>query len=86
MWGMTTWTLHNRAREHVLAAKKHLADSAFGERYEEAHPTVDVMISFDIFHHTRDALRLRIEEAITIQRMRPVLNRCLEDMGTGFLI
>ena len=83
---MTTRTLHNHAREHILAAKKHLADSAFGEHYEETYPTVDPVISFDIIHHNRDALRLRIEEAMTIQRMRPVLNRCLEDMGTGFLI
>ena len=45
---------------------------------------VDPVISFDIIHHNRDALRLRIEEAMTIQRMRPVLNRRLEDIETGF--
>ena len=38
------------------------------------------------FKHCRDELRLHIKEALAIQHHRPQLNRCDEDMGTGFLI
>ena len=83
--GMTTRTLHERAREHVLAAKKHSVDSAFGDHYDEFHPSEEPRILFEVVVRNRDPLRLHIEEALTIKRLKPALNRRQEDMGTGFL-
>ena len=36
--GMTTRRLHDRAREHITAAKNGMKASAFGEHYKEEHP------------------------------------------------
>ena len=60
---MTTQTLHKRAHEHVLAAKKHSINSAFGDHYEEFHPSEEPRIFFEVVVRNRDPLILHIEEA-----------------------
>ena len=84
--GMTTRALHTRALEHIAGARKHSLKSAFGEHYKNKHPKMAPSLNFRILHQCRDELHLHIEEALAIQRHRPPLNRCDEDMGTGFLI
>ena len=69
----------------MLAAKKHSVDSAFGDHYDEFHPSEEPRILFEVVVRNRDPLRLHIEEALTIKRLKPALNRRQEDMGTGFL-
>ncbi len=83
--GMTTRKLHDRAREHVAAAKQHMSSSAFGEHYKNDHPSDVPAITFKIIEHQTDVLRLHIEEALAINRLKPPLNRRQEHLSTGFL-
>ena len=84
--GMTTRTLHERAREHLNAAKNRSPSSAFGEHYDVKHPSAHPNIDFEIVEWQPDDLRLHIAEAMAIQRSKPELNRRIEDTGTGFLV
>ena len=85
--GMTTRLLHERAREHLAAARNHSASSAFGEHYRDTHPKMKPEIMFSIITRTHgsNSLYLHIEEAMAIQKLKPALNRRLENTGTGFL-
>ena len=83
---MTTRSLHIRAQEHVNSARKHSLDSAFGEHYCEENPQETPNIKSEVLKRCSDDLRLHIEEALAIQQFRPSLNRCVDDLGTGFLI
>ena len=83
--GMTTRKLHERAREHVTAARHHDRHSAFGQHYESHHPKATPDIKFIILRRQKDLLRLHIEEAMAIRTFKPTLNRRQEDLGTGFL-
>ena len=83
---MTTRTLHERAREHLNAAKNRAPSSAFGEHYDVKHPSAHPNIDFEIVEWQPDDLRLHIAEAMAIQRSKPELNRRIEDTGTGFLV
>ena len=84
--GMTARKLHDRAREHMLSAWKKDDKTALGEHYRDSRAKVEKpSITFQIFKHQPDLLRLHIEEAIAIQKVNPVLNRCRETQGTGFL-
>ena len=84
---MTTRRLHERAREHVAAAKQRSKTSALGEHYWREYTTAngDIALSFEIVRHERNNLRLHIEEALAILKYKPELNRRQEDLGTGFL-
>ena len=83
---MTTRKLHDRAREHVNAAKQRSQSSAFGDHYRENHPFVqDPKIEFSILRNNNDTLRLHIIEAMEIQARQPELNRRQELLSTGFL-
>ena len=84
--GMTRRKLHERAREHVSAARDRSPTSAFGEHYDDDHPRQAPSITFEIVSQHRDVLRLHIEEAFAIHAMQPSLNRREEHLGTGFLI
>ena len=42
-------------------------------------------IDFKTIKHQPDLLRLHIEEAIAIKKLKPTLNRRQETLGTGFL-
>ena len=83
---MTVRRLHDRAREHTRAAVKKDDTSALGDHYRDEHPRARPQISYQILDRCNDELRLRIKEAMAIQRLRPTLNRRDEDMGTGFLM
>ena len=83
--GQTTRRLHDRAHEHIAAVKHKHRTSALGEHYIEQHPNDDPAISFVILKHCKDVLRLHIEEAIKIQKLRPAMNRKREHLSTGFL-
>ena len=85
--GQTTRTLHDRAREHVLSAKKKDTVSALGIHYREKHPQHHMpSIAFTIIERAgNNELRLKIKEALAIKVSRPDLNRRIEDMGTGYL-
>ena len=84
--GMTTRRLHERAREHVAAAKQRSKASAIGEHYWREHTAAngDIAISFEIVRHERNNLRLHIEEALAILKYKPGLKRC-QGLDTGFL-
>ena len=45
---------------------------------------IHVAIRFEIVSRHRDHLRLHIEEALVVKRLKPTLNRREETMGTGF--
>ena len=83
--GQTARALHDRAREHITAAKNRTNNSALGRHYEERHPADPPSISFKILDRSRDELRLKIKEALAIKTRRPELNRRKEEMGTGYL-
>ena len=84
--GSTTRALHDRAKEHIAAAKKRCQTSAVGEHYKVHHPTEEPRLRFCIIRRTeKDELRLRIEEALTINEIAPAMNRRSEDMGLNFL-
>ena len=84
--GMTARKLHDRAREHMLSARKKDDKTALGEHYRDCHAKVETpSINFQIIKHQPDLLRLHIEEAIAIQKFNPALNRRRETLGTGFL-
>ena len=83
--GMTARRLHERAREHLKAARQRSGTSVFGDHYSKVHPGAVPRIEFKIIHHQRNDLRLHITEALAIKTMKPPLNRRQEDLGTGFL-
>ena len=84
--GSTTRPLHDRAKEHIAAAKNKNHTSAVGEHYCKRHPTTEPRLLFRIFRRTkRDELRLRIEEAIAIHEAAPTINRHREETGIDFL-
>ena len=84
--GMTARKLHDRAREHMLSARKKNDKTALGEHYRDCHAKVETpSMNFQIIKHQPDLLRLHIEEAIAIQKFNPALNRRRETLGTGFL-
>ena len=82
---MTTRPFHERAREHISAAKNHAATSAFGAHYKECHIAKKPAIQFKVIDRAHDNLRLHIREAIAIKEMEPSLNRRQEELNTGFL-
>ena len=85
--GSTTRSLHQRAKEHLAAVKKHDETSALGEHYRIQHVTDHPQLEFRIARLTeKDELRLRIEEAITIKKLLPAINRRIEDTGVYFLV
>ena len=85
--GSTTRTLHQRAKEHIAAARKYDKTSAVGYHYMTQHGTDQPKLEFRIARRTeKDELRLRIEEAIIIKKLAPVLNRRAEDTGVDFLV
>ena len=84
--GSTTRALHQRAKEHLAAAKKHDESSALGVHYRIQHVTDPPQLEFRIVRLTKkDELRLRIEEAIAIKKLLPAINRRIEDTGVDFL-
>ena len=84
--GQTTRTLHERAREHYLAAKNKSSTSALGNHYADKHPTIrEPSIGFTILQRCRDELRLKIREAMEIKVRKPSINRRREELGTGYL-
>ena len=83
---MTTRKFHDRAREHLNSAKTRLNKTAIGDHYREKHPKGTTSLSFRILAYQRNALRLHIEEAMAINKLKSSLNRRQETMGTGFLI
>ena len=91
--GMTERRLHDRAREHLTAARERSKASALGEHYRIQHPNpqnkdqlIRPAITFEVLSQHRDILHLHIEEAMAIQSLRPPLNRRDEHLGTGFLL
>ena len=82
---MTTRQLHDRAKEHLTAARQNTTSSAFGDHYLTQHSSDTPKIEFSILSSHRDNLRLHIQEAMAIKELRPELNRQQEDLGTGFL-
>ena len=92
--GLTQRKLHDRAREHVTAARERSRSSALGEHYRTQHPVPEdaddkdrqPSITFEVLSQHRDILHLHIEEAMAIQSLRPPLNRRDEHLGTGFLV
>ena len=91
--GMTTRRLHNRAGEHLTAARERSKPSALGEHYRIQHPNpqnedqpIRPAITFAVLSQHRDILHLHIEEAMATQSLRPLLNRRDEHLGTGFLL
>ena len=84
--GSTTRALHDRAKEHITAAKTHNRSLAIGEHYFTFHRTKEPQLQFRIIRFTeKDELRLRIHEATIIQRLAPAMNRRKEETGVGFL-
>ena len=84
--GSTIRPLHDRAKEHVAAAKKRSQTSAVGKHYKRPHRTGNQKLRFRILYATRkDELRLRIVEAIIITDKKPTMNRCGEENGIDFL-
>ena len=82
--GSTTRALHQRAKEHLAAAKKHDETSALGKHYQTQHVTDHPQLEFRIACLTeKDELRLRI--AITIKKLLPAINRRIEETGVDFL-
>ena len=85
--GSTTRTLHQRAKEHIAAARKYDKTSVVGYHYMTQHGTDQPKLEFRIARRTEeDELRLRIEEAIIIKKLAPALNRRAEDTGVDFLV
>ena len=78
---MMTRRLHDRAREHLTAAKQRSSTAALGEHYAESHPNAAPNIQFKVITHHQDSLRLHIEEALTIKKHAPTLNCKQEDLG-----
>ena len=67
--GSTTKTLHQRAKEHIAAARKYDKTSAVGYHHMTQHGTDQSKLEFRIARRTeKDELRLRIEEAIIIKK------------------
>ena len=84
--GSTTRALHERAKEHIAAARNKSRTSAIGEHYGMHHPTSEPRLQFRIIRRTeKDELRLRIEEAMAIREAAPSLNRRKEETGIDFL-
>ena len=84
--GSTIRPLHDRAKEHVAAARKHSRASAVGEHYEKCHSEEEPQLQFRIVRATaKDELRLRIEEAMAIRTANPTMNRRGKDTGLDFL-
>ena len=83
--GMTIRRLHERAREHLNSARQRSGTSVFGDHYAQKHPGKVPRINFTVVKYQRNDLRLHIEEALAIKKLRPTLNRRQEDLGTGFL-
>ena len=84
--GSTTWDLHERAKEHIAAARNNSQTSAIGEHYDMNHPTSEPWLQIGIIRRTeKDELRLRIEEAMAIRDASPSLNRRKEETGIDFL-
>ena len=84
--GSTTRALHDRAKEHITAAKTHNRSLAIGEHYFTFHRAKEPQLQFRIIRFTeKDELRLRIHEATIIQRLAPAMNRRKEETGVGFL-
>ena len=83
---MTARQLHARALEHLRAANGRKERTAFGDHYRAVHEKKDkAKLFLKIVKHQHDDLRLHIEKALAIKTLRPDLNKCQEEMGTGFL-
>ena len=85
--GSTTRPLHTAAHEHIYAANHHDEKSALGTRHGEKHPGMPISITLQQLDSTHnDQLRLRIKEAYWIKKVQAILNRKVEEIGTGFLV
>ena len=81
--GATTRAFHTRARQHSgNIRRKEIEKSALAVHFVEHHGAA---VDNPIVTTANNELRLLIQEAYWIQRLKPSLNRKGENMGTGFL-
>ena len=86
--GATTRAFHTRAREHLgNIRRREIEKSALAEHFVKHHDAAvdNPIVTFRTLATAKNELRLWIQEAYWIQRLKPSLNRKGENMGTGFL-
>ena len=87
--GSTTRPFHQRAAEHLRAAKNPASykEDGLAEHYATSHPTShEPSLKFALLRREKDLLRLRHTEAIMIDEMQSKLNRKSEGASFGLLI